>query len=298
MKQKFKLIKKSGLGKGLDALFEENQKDKDTLFEENQKEEKEVFFLDLNNIEANKNQPRKNFDEENLKNLAESIKENGIIQPILVRKISEEKYQIIAGERRFRAAKMANSKQIPVFVKDVEGKTVTEIALVENLQRENLNPIEEAKGFLELIEKYGLTQDEVAKKVGKSRSAVTNTIRLLNLPIEIVKQIENKNLTSGQARALLAFKDETELKKVALKAVEQKLSVRTIERMANLKKQEQKKEKQKKEKFSLFEELEKTMQNHLKRRVKIEIKSGEKGSLTIDFYNRDELILIKNKILN
>lgn len=268
----------------------------DALFEENQKEEKEFFFLEVDKIEANKNQPRKNFNQENLKVLAESIKENGIIQPILVRKISEQKYQIVAGERRFRAAKMLNLKQIPVFVKQIQGKAVTEIALIENLQREDLNPIEEAKGFLELIEKYGLTQDEVAKKVGRSRSAVTNTIRLLNLPDEIVKQIENKKLTSGQARALLAFKDEKDLKKVALKAIEQKLSVRTIEKMASLKKQQTKKTKR--ENFSLFEELEKTMQMLLKRRVKIEIKSGEKGSLTIDFYNRDELILIKNKLLD
>lgn len=285
MKQKLKTAKKSGLGKGLDALFEENQKEK-----------KDFFFLDLEKIEANKNQPRKIFNEEDLKALANSIKENGIIQPILVREISEQKYQIIAGERRFRAAKMLGLTQIPVFVKEIEDKAVTEIALVENLQRENLNPIEEAKGFLKLIEKHGLTQDEVAKKVGRSRSAVTNTIRLLNLPIEIIKQIENKKLTSGQARALLAFKDEVRLKKVALKAIEQKLSVRTIEKMASFKKQKAKKAK--KENFNLFEDLEKTMQNRLKRRVKIEIKSGEKGSLTIDFYNRDELVLIKNKLLN
>ena len=286
MNQKVKTAKKSGLGKGLDALFEESKK-----------EEKEIFFLDIDKIEANENQPREIFNEENLKVLAESIKQNGVIQPILVRKIFEDRFQIIAGERRFRAAKMAELKQIPVFVRDVEEKQVTEIALVENLQRENLNPIEEAKGFLKLIEKYGLTQDEVAKKVGKSRSAVTNTIRLLNLPMEIIKQLENKSLSSGQARALLAFKEEAELKRVALKVVKENLSVREIEKLASLKKQQTKKQ-TKKPKFSLFEELEKNMQKRLKRRVKIEIKSGEKGSLTVDFYNRDELILIKDKLLS
>lgn len=286
MKEKTKMAKKSGLGKGLDALFEEGEKEK-----------RDIFFLDLDSIEANKNQPRKNFNQENLNALAESVKENGIIQPILVRKISEEKFQIVAGERRFRAAKMANLKQIPVFIKEIEEKSVTEIALIENLQRENLNPIEEAKGFLELIEKYGLTQDEVAKKVGKSRTAVTNTIRLLKLPIEIVKQIENKDLTSGQARALLAFKDEDEQKRVAQKAIENGFSVRTIEKMADLKKQQERKE-EKEEVFSLLKELEKSMQNQLKRNVKIKMKTNEKGSLTIEFKTKEELMQIKNKLLN
>lgn len=271
-------MKKSGLGKGLQALFEENSEI-----------ERDSFLLNLNLIEVNKDQPRKNFKDETLSFLAESIKQNGVIQPILVRKISEDRYQIVAGERRFRAAKMVGLKEIPVIVKKIDEDKVTEIALVENLQREDLNPIEEAKGFLTLVEKHGLTQDEVSKKVGKSRSFVTNSIRLLNLPNVVKEEIKNGNLTSGQARTLLAIKNEEELIKLAKLVIKNGMSVREIERIVSLKKE--RKECLKKEiKDHIFKELEKNMQEKLKRKVKIKITAGEKGRLTIDFYNRDELI--------
>ncbi len=273
-------MKKTGLGKGLEALFEENIKF-----------EKDISKLNINMLEVNKNQPRENFKDESLYSLAESIKENGIIQPIIVRPIKNGRYQIIAGERRFRAANIAGVKQIPVVVKDVEDYKTAEIALIENLQREDLNPIEEAKGYLNLIEKYRLTQDEVAKKVGKSRSAVTNSIRLLNLPQEVKKEVISGNLTSGQARALLAIKDEEELKRVALNVIERGMSVREIEKIANLKKNKENNSKNKKVfEDNIFKDLEKNIQTELKRNVKIEVISGEKGRITIDFYNRDELV--------
>ena len=217
----------------------------------------------------------------------------------MVRKTSNEKYQIIAGERRFRAAKIIGLEEIPVIVKDVHEEKITEIALIENLQRENLNPIEEAKSFLSLVENYGLTQGEVAKKVGKSRSAVTNTIRLLNLPSDVKKEIENGNLTSGQARALLALKNDDDVRKVAMKVIEKGMSVRNIENIANLKKESSKKlksTKKKEENNHIFKEVEKNLQEELKRNVLIEIKSGEKGSLKIEFYNRDGLIFIAESL--
>ncbi len=281
------MSKKGGLGKGLEALFEENYENS-----------KEIFFLELEKIEPNKNQPRKNFNEETLSSLADSIKNNGVIQPILVRKIDDDRYQIVAGERRFRAAKIVGLKEIPVVVKEVKDENVTEIALIENLQRENLNPIEEAKSFLSLVENYGLTQNEVAKKVGKSRSAVTNTIRLLNLPQEVRKEIENGNLTSGQARALLAFKNDEDVKNFAVKVIENGMSVRNIEKIANFKRSDSKRTKTKKEnKNHIFKELEQNLQEDLKRNVLIEIKSGEKGRLIVEFHNRDELVFMAYKIL-
>lgn len=273
------MSRKSGLGKGLEALFVENIK-----------ATKDPLVLDINKIEPNKNQPRKNFNSETLEVLAESIRVNGIIQPILVRKAGEEKYQIVAGERRYKAAKMVGLGEIPVIIKEIEDYKATELALIENLQREDLNPIEEANSFLMLVEKYGLTQGEVSKKVGRSRSSITNSIRLLNLPKEVIKEIENGRLSSGQARALLSIKDEEDLKKIAQKVIENGMSVREIERLVSLKKDIKNSQKQKKDEENIFKDLEKNMQNKLKRNVKIKVTSGEKGRITIDFYNREELV--------
>ncbi len=280
------MSKKSGLGKGLEALFVENIKPI-----------KKPLVLNINEIEPNKYQPRKNFNRETLETLAESIRLNGIIQPILVRKIDEEKYQIIAGERRYKAAKMVGLAEVPVIIKEIEDYEVTELALIENLQREDLNPIEEATSFLMLVEKYGLTQDEVSKRVGRSRSAITNSIRLLNLPKEIIEEIERGRLSSGQARALLSIKDEEELKDMAKKVIERGMSVREIERLVNLKKEVTSIKKEKKEEpENIFKELEKDMQNKLKRNVKIKVTSGEKGRITIDFYNREELVFLAHNL--
>ena len=280
------MSRKSGLGKGLEALFVENIKPA-----------KEPLVLDINKIEPNKNQPRKNFNSETLEILAESIRVNGIIQPILVREIDEGKYQIVAGERRYKAAKMAGLGEVPVIIKEIEDYKVTELALIENLQREDLNPIEEATSFLMLVEKYGLTQDEVSKKVGRSRSAITNSIRLLNLPKEVIKEIEGGRLSSGQARALLSIKDEEELKDMAKKVIERGMSVREIERLVSLKKEVKNSKKAKKEEQeSIYKDLEKDMQDKLKRNVKIKVMSGEKGRITIDFYNREELVFLAHNL--
>lgn len=277
--------KKNGLGKGLEALFKEN-----ILLNE------EIFHLDIEKIEPNKNQPRKNFSDETLTSLADSIKENGIIQPILVCKKEEEKYKIVAGERRYRAAKMVGLKEIPVVVKELEEEKIVEIALIENLQREDLNPIEEAKGFLNLIEKYGLTQDEVARKVGRSRSFITNSIRLLKLPKEVIKEIETGNLSSGQARALLSIKEEEELKKAAKKVIEKGMSVREVETLANSKKEEKKEKKKKRENIFELKDLAKNLQDKLKRKVEIKMYSGDKGKITVEFYTREELVLLAYNI--
>ncbi len=280
------MSRKSGLGKGLEALFVENINPA-----------KEPLVLDINKIEPNKNQPRKHFNSETLEILAESIRVNGIIQPILVREIDEGKYQIVAGERRYKAAKMAGLGEVPVIVKEIEDYKVTELALIENLQREDLNPIEEATSFLMLVEKYGLTQDEVSKKVGRSRSAITNSIRLLNLPKEVIKEIEGGRLSSGQARALLSIKDEEELKDMAKKVIERGMSVREIERLVSLKKEVKNSKKAKKEEQeSIYKDLEKDMQDKLKRNVKIKVMSGEKGRITIDFYNREELVFLAHNL--
>lgn len=282
------MSRKSGLGKGLEALFVENINPT-----------KEPLVLDINKIEPNKNQPRKNFNSETLEILAESIRDNGIIQPILVRKVEEGKYQIVAGERRYKAAKMAGLGEVPVVVKEIEDYKVTELALIENLQREDLNPIEEAASFLMLIEKYDLTQDEVSKRVGRSRSAITNSIRLLNLPREVIKEIEMGRLSSGQARALLSIKDEEELKDMAKKVIERGMSVREIERWVSLKKEVKNSKKAKKEEQeNIYKDLEKDMQNKLKRNVKIKVMAGEKGRITIDFYNREELVFLAQNLTN
>lgn len=282
------MSRKSGLGKGLEALFVENINPT-----------KEPLVLDINKIEPNKNQPRKNFNSETLEILAESIRDNGIIQPILVRKVEEGKYQIVAGERRYKAAKMAGLGEVPVVVKEIEDYKVTELALIENLQREDLNPIEEAASFLMLIEKYDLTQDEVSKRVGRSRSAITNSIRLLNLPREVIKEIEMGRLSSGQARALLSIKNEEELKDMAKKVIERGMSVREIERWVSLKKEVKNSKKAKKEEQeNIYKDLEKDMQNKLKRNVKIKVMAGEKGRITIDFYNREELVFLAQNLTN
>lgn len=282
------MSRKSGLGKGLEALFVENINPT-----------KEPLVLDINKIEPNKSQPRKNFNSETLEILAESIRVNGIIQPILVRKVEEGKYQIVAGERRYKAAKMAGLGEVPVVVKEIEDYKVTELALIENLQREDLNPIEEAASFLMLIEKYDLTQDEVSKRVGRSRSAITNSIRLLNLPREVIKEIEMGRLSSGQARALLSIKDEEELKDMAKKVIERGMSVREIERWVSLKKEVKNSKKVKKEEQeNIYKDLEKDMQNKLKRNVKIKVIAGEKGRITIDFYNREELVFLAQNLTN
>lgn len=215
---------KRGLGRGLDALLST-----DSIVETTTEHEKNVKLIKITQIEPKKSQPRSDFDEEKLQSLADSILEYGVIQPIVVKLNSNGFYTIIAGERRWRAARMAKLKEMPAIVKNIDEKSEKELTLIENLQRENLNAIEEALGIQELIEDYGLTQEEVSKKVGKSRSAVANSVRLLHLPEKIQSYIKDNKLSMGHARAILALENEEVMNIVAEKIMKDDLSVRQTE---------------------------------------------------------------------
>ncbi len=273
------MARKSGLGKGLSALFQDNIE-----------ETSSTIVVNILDVEPNKEQPRRKFDEEAMASLADSIREHGIIQPIVVRPLLEGRYQIIAGERRWRASRMAGLKEVPIIIKDVDDKQTMEIALIENLQREDLNPIEEAKGYLMLMDDYKLTQDEVSKRVGKSRSAVANAIRLLSLPEEVIEELEQGNLSGGQGRALLSLGDEETIKNVALKAMSKGMSVRELEKLGNANRKKAKSERKKHARDHIYKELEISMQEELGRNVKIDVTSEGKGRLILDFYSKEELI--------
>ena len=215
------LNKKGGLGKGLDALFLDNSTE----------ERGGSVTVSLNDIEPNRDQPRKDFDEEALSELAESIALHGVIQPLLVRPISDGGYQLVAGERRWRASRMAGLTEVPVFIREMSDRQVAEVALIENLQREDLNPLEEAKGYAQLMKDYSLTQEQVAKSVGKSRPAVANAMRILELPEEVLEYVRNGKLSAGHARTLLPIKDKQTLLKLAEEIVLKDISVRETERI-------------------------------------------------------------------
>lgn len=283
-------MKKGGLGKkgqGLNALIPPNT--------EEIKGENTVNTLKLSQIEPNANQPRKVFDGEKLQLLANSIAEHGIVQPITVRKNDNGFYTIIAGERRWRAARIAGLSDIPVVIKDYDDKTVAEVSLIENLQREDLNPIEEAMGYSRLIEEFEMTQEEVSKKVGKSRSAVTNSLRLLNLAPNVRKLLEQLEISAGHARALLAVDDKDLQEKIAYQIIEKDLSVRQIENYVNTYKKQAVKEKEEKPvKFNIAKtEIENALSSALGTKVKIS-EGKNKGKIEIEFYDNESL----NKIVN
>ena len=236
-------MSKRGLGKGLDALIPETEKsakksadikEPEVVREVVREVVKEVETVDINKIEPNTGQPRKAFDEDSMHELAESIRLHGLIEPLIVKKVSEDFYSIIAGERRWRAARMAGLKDIPVIVRDYNSQQIMEIALIENLQREDLNPIEEAEAFKRLIDEFNLKQDEVAEKVCKSRVSITNSLRLLKLDIRVRNMIIEDKIKSGHARALLAIEDGDEQYNAAIKIFDEKLSVRETERLVKM----------------------------------------------------------------
>lgn len=271
------MIKKGGLGKGLDALFEENQSG-----------ESKPVSVRISQIEPNKDQPRKEFDQDALDDLADSIRTYGLLQPLVVRPL-EKGYQLVAGERRWRASRIAGLTEVPVIIKELTDAETAEIAMVENLQREDLNPIEEAAGYKALMDDFGFTQDEVAAKVGRSRSAVANAVRLLGLPDSILEMIKNGKISQGHGRALLAFKDKEEQLKAA-RIASFGANVREIERLAKKAETKEPTTKAKQEPASVpyFKEVELSLQELLGRPVKVREKNG-KGTLEIAFYNQDDL---------
>ena len=276
--------KKGGLGKGLDALFMDNE----TVGSGG------VVTLRLSQIEPNRDQPRKIFSEEALNELADSIREHGVLQPLLVRPLPGGSYQLVAGERRWRASRMAGLQEVPVVIREMDEEQAMEIALIENLQREDLNAIEEATGYKQLMERYGMTQEQVAKRVGKSRPAIANVLRLLNLPQKVMDMVGEGEVSPGHARALLAFDDQDRIVEIAQKVKTGKYSVRDIERMA--KNQDEKKEKAAKApeepawggKSAFLTEMEIAMSMEMGRKVRI-IPNGEGGTLQIQFWDEEDL---------
>lgn len=275
-----------GLGNGLDSLFSDNT---------NEIQVKKM--LRLSEIEPNRDQPRKNFSDEAITALADSIREHGMLQPILVRPLPTGGYQIVAGERRWRAARMLGLDEVPVNIRELSDFETMQIALVENLQRENLDPIEEALGYNELIEKFGMTQDKVAKMVGRSRSAVANAIRLLSLPERVRKMVEKGDLSAGHAKALLGFENEEMLIAYAIKACDGGMTVRQLEREAqkSAENQAEMPVKSDKQMDNYFKEMEISLNERLGRKVKVDY-GKNKGVLVLEFYNKEDLAAIAEKL--
>ena len=277
----------SGLGRGLDAIFLDN-----TITENTADKENTITTLKISLVDPKSDQPRKYFDKDALEELANSITENGLLQPILVREYGEGRYQIIAGERRFRASKLAGLTEIPAIILDRDNKSVAQIALIENIQREDLNPIEEAMAFKSLKEEYDMTQEELSERLGKSRSAIANSIRLLDLPEAILSMVASKELSAGHARTLLGVKDPEDMILLAQFFVEQDLSVRQLEEQVkkiNKKKKAVKEEEETEEPFvDYFREMELKIQRQLGRKVKIEDK-GKKKTLTLYYEDNEDL---------
>lgn len=275
--------KKGGLGRGLEALFNDNSADNGT-----------AVNVRLTEIEPNRGQPRQDFDEQALSELADSIAAHGLIQPIVVRPTAEGTYKIIAGERRWRACRMAGLDTVPVVVKEVDDKALTELALIENLQREDLNDIELALGFKALMESYGLTQEQVAQSMGKSRSAVTNTLRLLSLKDSELDAVRHGIISAGHARALLACEDE-EIRAEMLDKAKNGASVRELEKMAAAVKKS-KSEKKPKAKPTFYSEVEISLRNEMHRKVHVNPSGNGKGTLTIEFFSDEELSEFAKKL--
>ena len=299
--------KKSGLGRGLDALFPEKTVQSKPKTVKTVKEEKKVAvdtkkssqqetsngerMMKISMIEPNREQPRKKFDEDALQELSESIKQFGILQPLLVSDKGDY-YEIIAGERRWRAAKLAGLKEVPVIIKEFNDQQVVEISLIENIQREDLNPVEEAMAYKRLIDEFHLKQDEIAERVGKSRTAVTNAMRLLKLSEKVQQMLIDEMITAGHARAILSIADKEKQESIAMKVFDEKLSVRETE--ALVKRMLEPPKTAKKSKFSsaedaIYESLEEKMKSIMGTRVQIHRKKNDKGKIEIEYYSKDEL---------
>lgn len=278
--------KNSGLGRGLEAIFLDN-----SIAEEKSHSEEGVSKIKISLVDPKRDQPRKYFDKDALEQLSASILENGLLQPILVREYGEGRYQIIAGERRFRASKLAGLTEIPAIVLDKDDKNAAQIALIENIQREDLNPIEEALAYKSLAEEYDMTQEELSKQVGKSRSAIANSVRLLDLPDEVLTLVASKELSAGHARTLLGLHNREDMILLAQHAVENDLSVRVLEDAVKHYNRPTKPVVEEDENPPLvdyFRELEIRVQSHLGRKVKIDGK-GRKKTITLSYEDNEDL---------
>lgn len=280
---------KGGLGKGLGALFMENTAD-----------EGQVLTLRLSEIEPNREQPRKQFDEEALAELSASIGQHGVLQPLLVRPLAIGGYQLVAGERRWRAARMAGLTEVPVVVREMSEQEAAEMAMIENLQREDLNPMEEARGYQSLMENYGLTQEEAARVVNKSRPAVANALRLLNLPTAVADMVLAGRISAGHARALLAFPTPEQQEAMAIKAEEEQWSVRELEKRAKEANARKKVSRETSESMfagdSFYSEVELALKECLGRKVKVQKNAGGAGFLQLEFYSQDDLKELANRL--
>lgn len=274
-------VKKSGLGRGFDAIFADNSV-------EDISTGNSTTRVKLMDIEPNREQPRKQFDEDALAELSDSIAQHGVLQPLLVRPMPDGGYQLVAGERRWRASRMAGLTEVPVVIRDLTDAQVAELALVENLQRENLNPLEEANGYKELSDKFGYTQEKISEIVGKSRPSIANALRLLNLPEDVQEMVSDGSLSMGHARAILSLEDNKMKTDLAKLVIQNDLSVRETERIArNMVKQTPQKSKAKK-RNPYYDEAELALSEVLGRKVKI-TKSSKKGALEIEFFDDADL---------
>lgn len=275
--------KKGGLGRGLDALFADNS------VEENSSAS--AVKLSLNEIEPNKDQPRKTFDEKALSELADSIAQHGVIQPLLVRPMPDGSYQLVAGERRWRAARRAGLSEVPVVIREMSDSEMMELALIENLQREDLNPIEEAEGLQQLIHTYGLTQETAAARVGRSRPAIANALRLLSLPTPILELTRDGKISAGHARALLSLNDEEKMVEIADQILKKEISVREVERLAKAAAKEKKQpENHPVRRDTFYDEVELALTNSLGRRIKVNLNKKEnRGTIEIEFFDQNDL---------
>ena len=310
-------IKRNGLGKGLDSLIpdknvkpeaeakvsvEKSLKNKNPKTEKTDSENTHEnptgeLMLNINEVEPNRGQPRKEFDEDALLELADSVRQYGILQPLIVQK-NKGYYEIIAGERRWRAAKLAGLKEVPVIIKEYTSQQVVEISLIENIQRENLNPIEEAMAFKRLLDEFNLKQDEVAERVSKSRTAVTNSMRLLKLDDKVQQMIIDDMISTGHARALLAIDNKEQQYSIATKIFDEKLSVRETEKLVkSLKNPKKKVEKEKIEHVFVYNDLIDKMKNVMGTKVNINAKANGKGKIKIEYYSEEELERIYDLIM-
>ena len=278
--------KLGGLGKGLNAIFIENDSEKGG-----------TVTLKISEIEPNRSQPRKEFDEKALSELAESISEHGLLQPLLVRPLTLGGYEIVAGERRYRACRMAGVTEVPVIIRELTESETMELALIENLQREDLSPLEEAEGYNVLLTEHGFTQEEIARSMGKSRPAIANALRLLRLPESVKEYLKDGKISAGHARALLTLESEELMKQIADEIIEKDLSVRQTEALCKKPVKPQKQEQQTEKQPSFYKMVELALNESLGRKISItKSKNKEGGVLQIEFYSDDELTELSNKL--